>query len=670
MLSTEIRYQKGVGPKLAEILAKLGIKTVNDLIYYFPREYEDRRSPVPLSKLELGMGSIIKASVVRLSLGRTRRNFQIVKGLIRDASGEVTAVWFNQPFLLTALKPGTELYLNGRLERNPYLGQIVFVPRSYEVITDSNRNDLIVPIYGLTEGLYQKTLRKLIKSVLEKAIDNVRDPLPQYIKDKFSLPELKSSISKLHFPSKPEETEAARHRLAFDELLLFQMSILRNRKSIEKEKGIKFAVDGGLTEKFLRSLPFKFTDAQEKVLNEIKADMGDEHVMNRLLQGDVGSGKTVVALYAMLIAVQNGYQAVLMAPTEILANQHFAKISTFVKGLDMEVLILTGSEKEGRSEIFDKLASGKPLIIVGTHALIEENVRFGRLGLVVIDEQHRFGVEQRFKLREKGRNLDLLVMTATPIPRTLALTLYGDLDRSVIDELPPGRTKVITRFVQEKERKKLYEFIRAQVKEGRQVYVVCPLVEESEKLDLKAAEDEVKTLKKIFREFKVGLIHGRLKGDKKDKAMSAFVKGKINILVSTTVIEVGIDVPNSTIMVIEHAERFGLSQLHQLRGRIGRGEKQSYCFMVGEPESETQRARMEAMLRTSNGFEIAEVDLKLRGPGEFFGRAQSGLPNFRVADIINDESTIREAREAALLLLDRGFSLSNFGSRLTEGRLE
>jgi ATP-dependent DNA helicase RecG len=372
----------------------------------------------------------------------------------------------------------------------------------------------------------------------------------------------------------------------------------------------------------------------------------------------------------MVIAVQSGYQAAVMAPTEILANQHYYKIKSLVDDVGIDVCLLTGSEKSSRKETSEKLNKGEPLIIVGTHALIEGSVKFGKLGLVVIDEQHRFGVEQRVKLRQKGRNIDLLVMTATPIPRTLALTLYGDLDRSVIDEMPPGRTKIITRYVQDKERAKLYEFVRGQIAAGHQAYVVCPLVEESEKIDLKAAEAEVEVLKKIFPEHKVGLIHGRMKGEQKDKIMSDFFAGKIKILVSTTVIEVGIDVPNSTIMIIEHSERFGLSQLHQLRGRTGRGQEQSYCFLMGKPSSDEAKGRIEAMLKTSDGFKIAEADLRLRGPGEFFGVRQSGLPNFCVADIIRDEDIIREAREAALMLIQKGFSPQDFNIKIWGNKLE
>lgn len=670
MQQTLVRYLKGVGPRLAEILSNLGVETVEDLIYYFPREYEDRRSPKPISGLVPGQESIIKAEIVKVSGSRTKRNFSIIKGVVKDASGSVNIVWFNQPYLIKVLKPGLSLFISGKLERDRYSGGMIFTPRNFDVIGDSNRSDLIVPIYGLTEGMTQKILRRIIKPALDQCLKSIADPMPEFIKEKFKLQPLQESILTLHFPSDPGKLSGARRRIAFDELFAFQLGLLYNKKQRDENTGISFDTEGDLVDKFKKLLPFSFTKAQQRVIDDITADMKAKKIMSRLLQGDVGCGKTVVALYAMVVAVQSGYQAAVMAPTEILANQHFNKIKSMVDEIGIEVHLLTGSKKNSRAETLEKLSRGCPLMIVGTHALIEDPVTFGNLGLVVIDEQHRFGVEQRVKLRQKGKNIDLLVMTATPIPRTLALTLYGDLDRSVIDEMPPGRTRIVTRYVQDKERAKLYEFVREQIAAGRQAYVVCPLVEESEKIDLKAAEEEAQVLKKIFPEYEIGLIHGRMKGERKDRVMTDFLGGKINVLVSTTVIEVGIDVPNSTIMIIEHTERFGLSQLHQLRGRIGRGKEQSYCFLTGNPGSETAKARIDAMLSTTDGFKIAEADLRLRGPGEFLGVRQSGLPNFRVADIIKDEEIIREAREAAMMLIRQGFSPQNYNIKIWGNKLE
>jgi len=670
MQQTQVRYLKGVGPKIASILSKLGVETAEDLIYYFPREYEDRRFPTPVAKLILGQDAIIKVEITKISGSRTKRNFSIVKATANDESGAVHIIWFNQPYLANTIKTGTVMFVSGKLERQPYSGEVNFVPRGFDIVNDRNKIDLIVPKYGLTEGITQKMLRRIIKSALDKQLQSVTDPLPEAIVKKFRLDPLKESILTLHFPSEPDKVAGARRRLAFDELLSFQLGLLYNRKKVDENIGIPFDVDGELTEKFKGGLPFTFTNAQQKAMDDILNDMKSRRVMNRMLQGDVGCGKTVVALYAMVAAVQSGYQAAIMAPTEILANQHFNKIKSLVDDIGIQVCLLTGSTKSSKKDIFANLDKGKPLIIVGTHALLEEPVKFGKLGLVVIDEQHRFGVEQRTKLRQKGLNLDLLVMTATPIPRTLALTLYGDLDRSVIDEMPPGRTKTITRYVSDRERTKLYEFIRGQISLGRQAFVVCPLVEESEKIDLKAAEKEVETLKRIFPEYKVGLIHGRLRSSEKEKVMSSFLKGDVRMLVSTTVIEVGIDVPNATIMLIEQCERFGLSQLHQLRGRIGRGTEKSYCFLLGNAFSAASKGRVEAMLRTTDGFKIAEADLKLRGPGEFFGVRQWGLPNFRVADIIKDEELIREAREAAILLIQEGFPLDNLNIKNWGSKLE
>ncbi|MFC1559486.1 ATP-dependent DNA helicase RecG [Candidatus Margulisiibacteriota bacterium] len=657
-LDTEVRYLKGVGPKLAKTLSRVGVFTLKDLIYYFPREYEDRNDVRPISSLKPGEEALLQGEVVSLTKQKTKRNFVIIKGVIKDASGSIKVIWFNQPFLLNVLKKGTELFLKGKLDYNSYSGETLFVPRYYE-IKDAKDPLPVVPIYPLTEGLFQKKMRSIIQLALKECLYKIEDPLPQSIKDNYKLASLKSSIAKLHYPKAVKEVEPAKKRLVFDEFFLFHIGILMRKKALKENlPGIAFQAGGEIVEKFIGSLPFTLTNSQKKVISEIEADMVEAPAMNRLLQGDVGSGKTIVAVYAMLTAIQNGYQVAIMAPTEILANQHYYKIQEFLEGLDVPVRILTGSgDAKARQKVHKEISTGKPLIVVGTHALIEEKVKFEKLGLIVVDEQHRFGVLQRGKLKSKGKNPDVLFMTATPIPRSLALTAYGDLDSSVITEMPPGRTETITRFVDEKEQGAMYGFIRKEIDAGRQVYIVYPLVEESAKIDLKAVKTEHLKLKKTFNELEVGLIHGRMKGEEKNAVMKRFKAGEIDILVSTTVIEVGIDIPNATIMVIEHAERFGLSQLHQLRGRIGRGSERSYCFLVANPKSEAARSRVKAMLDSNDGFYIAEVDLKIRGPGELLGIRQSGLSfpgcllNFRVADIIHEEEMLGTTRSAAVQLV-------------------
>lgn len=661
-----VRYLTGVGPKLADVLSKVGIFNVKDLVYYFPREYEDRRNICPISGIRTGEEVLIQGKVMSVTRQRTKRNFIIIKGVISDKSGSVGVVWYNQPFLLKILKKGTQLLLKGKAEYNSYSREILFVPRYYE-IKNSDENLPVVPIYPLTQGLFQKKLRSMIKTALEKYASDIIDPLPEVVRNKYKLADLRTSLVKLHYPKDISEAQSSKRRVLFDEMLTFHLGILIRRKLFkEKLKGVTLKINKGIADDYVRSQTFELTDSQNKAISDIGSDLSGGYIMNRLLQGDVGCGKTIVAIYAMLMAIQNGYQAALMAPTEILANQHYLKIKGSLDNLGVITRLLTGSEKaKEKNKIYEEIKSGKPLIIVGTHALIEEGVEFGNLGMAVIDEQHRFGVVQRSRLKSKGNNPHLLVMTATPIPRSLALTVYGDLDRTVINEMPKGRIPIITRFVGENETLKMHDFIRKEVNKGRQVYIVYPLVEESEVMDLKAVKTEHIKLKERFPEFNIGLMHGRMKGEEKDEVMKDFKDGKINILVSTTVIEVGIDVPNATIMVIEHAERFGLSQLHQLRGRVGRGSERSYCFLVGDPKSEITRSRLKALLDSNDGFYIAEADLKIRGPGEVLGTRQSGisllgnLPNFRVADIINDEDLLRITRAAAEGLISQDPNLDN-----------
>ncbi|MDI6731028.1 MAG: ATP-dependent DNA helicase RecG [Candidatus Margulisbacteria bacterium] len=646
-LETPAQYVKGVGPRIAKLLKKLEVETVEDLLYFFPRDYEDRTQIRPIARLQPSDNAIIRAEVASINHQITRNRFSILKVILSDPSGSIQAVWFNQPYLLKLFRRGMKLIVSGKIEYSTYEHSLQLTVKDFEV--DMGDALGIVPHYPLTEGLYPKTIRSIIKTVLDKYLDDLKDHLPDNIRQEQQYPKLAEAVRTLHFPKSLNEIEPARQRLAFDDFFWFQLELGQRRKNNQKAVGIPLKIEPDKVAKAINALPFVLTGAQKQVMEEIEHDLQAQHPMNRLLQGDVGSGKTVIAVLAALIAINNGYQTAIMAPTEILAQQHFDKIIKLTKGLKIKVKLLTGTQqKKERTKIIDKWD-----LVIGTHALIEEQVSFRNLGLVIIDEQHRFGVMQRMGLVKKGANPHVLVMSATPIPRTLALMLYGDLDRSVIDEMPPGRTPIKTHFITQTKRKSAYNFIREKIKEGRQVFVVCPLVEQSEALDLKACEDEAVFLQKeVFPEYKVGLIHGRMSGKEKDAIMQAFLGNKINLLVSTTVIEVGIDVSNATIMLIEHAERFGLSQLHQLRGRVGRGSEQSYCFLVGNPKTPEAKGRIKAMLDTIDGFKIAEADLRLRGPGDVLGLRQSGLPSFRVADIIKDEKILQAARIAAFNLIE------------------
>lgn len=652
-MTTDLRYIKNIGPKRERHLEKLGVFTQEDLFYHFPRRYEDRGNLKKFYQLQDGETETIQGTVLGSQEIRPRRGFNILKVALHDGLSTGYAVWFNQLFLKRQMTQGKELIISGRAEKKYGASQIIV--SDYEVVDadDPVHTGRIVPIYPTTEGLPQRALRSIMKNVVDENAGKLQEFLPPEILQKYALLPLMAAISGIHFPDSPETIEQARKRLVFEELFMLQLALAALKSGNTKDiKGIRHKSDGPQYRKFMTGLPYALTSAQQKVLAEISADMEKEAPMNRLVQGDVGSGKTVVAAAALVKTVENGYQGVLMAPTEILAEQHFIGLSELLAPIDLRVGLLTGSlTKKEKSAMLEGIRGGAFDVVVGTHAVIQDEVQFYRLGLAVTDEQHRFGVRQRARLQEKGYNPDVLVMTATPIPRTLALTLYGDLDVSVINELPPGRRPVKTYWRTENSLPKVYEFIRQQVMAGRQAYVVCPLVEESEKIDVGAAVELADRLCEVFPDLNIGLVHGRLKPDQKETVMRRFRDGEIQVLVATTVIEVGVNVPNATIMLINDAERFGLAQLHQLRGRVGRGEHQSYCILVADPNTDEGKARMKIMESTSDGFILAEEDLKIRGPGEFFGTRQSGLPELKIANILRDTDILEISRREAFALI-------------------
>ncbi|HTY44794.1 MAG TPA: ATP-dependent DNA helicase RecG [Patescibacteria group bacterium] len=657
-LDDSVRYLKGIGPGRAKLLHRLGIASVEDLLYYFPRRYEDRTNFTTISALQEGQIHTIKGKVLTAGARRSfrRRGFSIVEALVEDATGTLACVWFNQPYLKEYFKPGQYLVLYGKVDR--YAGRLQMSAPEFELVsdeTDSLEAGRIVPVYSLPEGMTQRYFRQIVKTCLDEYLPSLADFLPYDIRTRHALLNLAKAVINIHFPEGPQPQQEAHRRLSFEGFFLFQIPLALRKLRAKEKKGLAHRIDGELADAFIKGLPFALTASQKKVIDEIKTDMAKPQVMQRLLQGDVGSGKTVVATVAMLVAVQGGYQAAILVPTEILAKQHYDKVRLHLAGLGLRVkmglLVSSGKPKE-KEKLYQQIRQGGLDIVVGTHALLEETVAFRNLGLVVIDEQHKFGVAQRALLPQKGAHPDVLIMTATPIPRTLAITIYGDLDISVITELPAGRKPVVTKWVGPDKREWLYGFIRQQVEAGRQAYVVYPLIEESYKLDLLSAEKMYVQFKKnIFKECTVGLIHGKLKETEQDKIMTAFEEGKIQILIATTVLEVGIDVANASVMVVEHAERFGLSQLHQLRGRIGRGPYESFCVLVSGAGTPEAKARLTAMTKHSDGFAIAEEDLRIRGPGEFFGRRQHGLGELGIADPLSQMQLLREARQEAIKLI-------------------
>ena len=708
---TDIRFAKGVGPKRALLLEKLGIRTIEDALWFLPWRYEDRSRIVSISQLVSGEKATIAGTIHQAKLRRTRRrNMTLFTMSVRDETGAVEVVFFNQNYLEGVLKNGLRVVLSGPVVTHPRgVGFQMRTPQ-YEVV-DADEDLLlhvgrIVPVYHETRGLSSRHLRRIMWGLLEEYGAYLQDPLPSRLLQQHQWPSLDAALASLHFPGNGLELSLlndwktlAHHRLAFEEGFLLQLALaLRQRMNQSAVPGIAFRLTGTFTVPLQKQLPFQLTEAQQRVIAEIEADMRVPRPMNRLLQGDVGSGKTIVALHAMLAACGDGYQAALMAPTEILAEQHVLTIRPYLESLDISVAFLTGgtSQKE-RAAVLERVAGGDVQLIVGTHALLEQDVQFARLGVVVVDEQHKFGVLQRGKLREKALHPDVLVMTATPIPRTLAMTVYGDLDVSVIDELPAGRKPIQTRVFRHNARSRAYELVRKEVNAGRQAYIVYPLVEESEKLDLEAVMQAVERLRETeFPAMSLEVLHGRMKSNERAKIMKAFRSGDVQILVATTVIEVGLDVPNVTVMVIEHADRFGLAQLHQLRGRVGRGAQRSFCFLISSagrrqdqgpdvptmqgahdltlpfseetaaerkrtPTMPTQTAeqRLKAMVHYSDGFAIAEQDLRIRGPGEMLGTRQSGILEFRVMNLVRDATVLEQARQEAFALMERDPQLSH-----------
>jgi ATP-dependent DNA helicase RecG len=665
LLSRPLDSIRGVGPRTASLLARKNLATIEDLLYFLPRRYEDRRRVIRITETVPRIKQTISGKIIHADLRFFGRR-KIFEATVDDGHGTLKAKWFKgrEAFLRGVFQPGKRVILTGEVSGFPFEKEMIHP--DFEILDDNEDQLLhfkrIVPVYSETEGLHQKTLRRIIWQVVRDYARFLKNPIPEEICRKHRLMENSDAIRQIQFPESDQEIESyqearsdAHRTLIYDEFFFFQLAMALRKRGDLLEKGIAFKPGGEMLTRFYGALPFTLTSAQKRVIAEIEQDMTSIRNMNRLLQGDVGSGKTVVSMAAVIIACANGYQAAMMAPTEILAEQHYRNLRSWSEAVGLKTELLTGGLKTAeKKELQRRLISGEIDLAVGTHALIQEGVVFRNLGLAVIDEQHRFGVVQRAMLRKKGIIPDVLVMTATPIPRSLAMTVYGDLDVSVIDELPPGKKEIRTKVFFETQRKRVYEIVRREALKGNQIFIVYPLVEASENLDLKDAKRMAEHLQKeIFPEYRIGLIHGRMKRDEKDRVMAAFIGKQVRILVSTTVIEVGIDIPDASLMVIEHAERFGLSQLHQLRGRVGRSDIPSFCILLAHhSRSDDARRRLRIMEETNDGFRIAEMDLAIRGPGEFMGTKQAGLPDFRVASIIRDGRLLSDAKTDAFALVE------------------
>jgi ATP-dependent DNA helicase RecG len=663
-LKTPIIEVAGIGESHVQLLAKLGIETIEDLLWYFPRRWDDYSKIVPIREAKPGETVSVRGIVKQIKNRRTKNGLNLTEAIIADKTGLLKAVWFNQPFLTNNIHIDEDIFLAGAIEFS--FGSIQMQNPAYEKVIsedgETSHTGRIVPVYPETAGITSKWLRSKLRPLM-KYIYSIKDYLPEDIKRSEDLIDLPAAIRQLHFPENALQLKKAMERLDFDEMFLLQIAVLNARKNLAKEQSIAVPYNEELIKKFIQELSFELTGAQKKAAWDIIQDIGKSEPMNRLLQGDVGSGKTVVAAMAMADVASSGSQTALLCPTEILAKQHYAKLSDLLGPIGINCLLLTGStSKEERAEILMKIKEGETKVVIGTHAILEKDVEFWRLALAIVDEQHRFGVDQRAALKKESISTKtlphFLSMTATPIPRTLSLTLYGDLDLSIIYELPPGRQKVITRIVPEEKRADGYGFIRKEIEAGRQAFVVCPLVEEKEDERKSVTHEYEKLAHKVFPDLTVGYIHGQMKTEEKELAMSRFVSGETKILVSSSVIEVGVDVPNATIMIIEDAERFGLAQLHQFRGRVGRGEHQSYCFLFTSSKTEIALKRLNALVHTDDGFKLADADLEIRGPGDFIGGRQHGLPDIKMKNLMNLE-LISRCREAAKRFLSRS-EISDF----------
>lgn len=661
-LDISIAALSGVGPKIQEKMTQAGLKTVKDLLFYFPRKWEDYRNFTPITWCNRDQVVTIKGTITDISKQRTSlRNMVIVRARVKDQTGEIAAVWFNQGFIERMLSKNLPVTLHGKIDYD--------WKNKERIISNPTivKEEKIAPVYSESSGIHSKIYEKIISSALQ-VVNNLEEWLPDEIKDEYDLIDLPEAIRQIHHPSSFEALNAAKYRLAFDELFLIALSMAKVRSEIQSEPGFKMEFHENLMKEFVAKLPFKLTDAQRKVAWEIIKDLQQSEPMNRLIEGDVGSGKTVVGAMAALVVIKNGYQVAWMAPTEILAKQHYKNLTKLLENFDIKTALVTGSVKDDHTEAD---------IIIGTQALIQERMTYNNLGLVIVDEQHRFGVAQRASLRSKNKQMPhLLSMTATPIPRTLALALYGDLDISVINQMPEGRQSIVTEIIEPAKRNQAYKFIRSEIENGRQAFVICPLIDTKKKdlseneleselsqvelfeVEKKSAVQEYEKLsKEIFPELKIGLLHGKMKPKEKEAIMNQFASGELNILVSTAVVEVGIDIQNATVMMIEGAERFGLAQLHQFRGRVGRGKDQSYCMLFAQSWSDATKARLQALVDSSNGFELAEKDLALRGPGELVGIKQSGLPDLKMASL-TDTILIQKARSAAEMIISK--NLDNY----------